>query len=121
MFFGTIDSSKFSFFVFFRKLKRLSEAFCLERVPLQFFATNWIFKKPRGSPPFTGLKTLRFLSLRYSADFKHSRLGNPVNFPLIYAKAISDMLTFHSNSCVRRCRRMPPVTAQELRPRLDKK
>ena len=30
-------------------------------------------KSPKG-PPFTGLKTLRFLSLRYSADFRRSRL-----------------------------------------------
>ena len=43
--------SKFSFFVSFRKF------FCLLRVP-----------------PFTILKTLRCLSLRYSGDFRRSRL-----------------------------------------------
>ena len=67
--------------------------------PLQFvehFATNWIIKKPKWTPFynfrlceiflndyfssqkcsfFQILKTLRCLSLRYSADFRRSRLG----------------------------------------------
>ena len=38
-----------------------------------YFATNCSSKKLKG-PPFTILKTLHFLSLRYSADFGHSRL-----------------------------------------------
>ena len=38
-----------------------------------YFSTDWIFKTPKRSP-FTILKTLRFLSLRYSADFRRSRL-----------------------------------------------
>ena len=32
------------------------------------------FSESRNRPPFTILKTLRFLSLRYSADFRRSRL-----------------------------------------------
>ena len=64
-----------------------------QRVPLQFFssfATNWSFKKPKG-PPFTISKTLRFLSLRYGADFgrfrlvsnrSHPRLEAAINFTL---------------------------------------
>ena len=32
------------------------------------------FSKSLKGPPFTILKTLRFLSLRYSADFRRSRL-----------------------------------------------
>ena len=34
------------------------------------------FSKSPKSPPFTILKTLRFLSLGYSADFRRSRLVN---------------------------------------------
>ena len=86
--------SPFQFFrtvrLFFRNL------FCVKRVPLQvfwYFAANWKFKKPKRSPfrifgwdffwmitfrPkhvfFQLLKTLRCLSLRYSADFSRSRL-----------------------------------------------
>ena len=56
--------SKFSFFVV---VSKGSPSF------FRYFATNCIFKKPKGSP-FTILKTLRFLSLRYSADFRRSRL-----------------------------------------------
>ena len=38
-----------------------------------YFATNWIFKKTKGSP-FYNFENLRFLSLGYRADCKRSRL-----------------------------------------------
>ena len=42
-------------------------------------ATNWIFKKPQRVPPFTISKSLSFLSLRYGADFRRSRLVSSYN------------------------------------------
>ena len=40
---------------------------------VRYFALNWIFKTPKGSP-LQFLQKLRFLSLRYSADFRRSSL-----------------------------------------------
>ena len=48
--------SKFSFSVF-----------------LLYFATNWIVKNPKGHP-FYNFKNFALLTLRYSADFRRSRL-----------------------------------------------
>ena len=67
---------RLQFFFVFKNFLKMSKFFCLQKVPLQFFwyfATDWIFKKPVGAP-FTVLKTLRFLSLRYNADFRRSSL-----------------------------------------------
>ena len=63
-------------FEFLSALWLLSKSFYShEKDPSFFknFATNWTFKKPKG-PPWIILKTLRFLSLKYSADFRRSRL-----------------------------------------------
>ena len=60
------------FLFFFRKFFDKTEG-----SPVQFFshfATNLSFKKVRRVPLFAIFKTLRFLSLRYSADFDRSRL-----------------------------------------------
>ena len=70
-FFGTMrlfQNSHFSFF--FSKIIDNSKG-----SPFNFliFCNKLDFQKPKGSP-FTILKTLRFLSLRYSAEFGHSRL-----------------------------------------------
>ena len=76
MYFGTMGLFKILIFrFFFRKLKKYFEFFLFLKGPLQFiwyFATNWIFKKSEGSR-FYRFKN-RFLSLRYSADFRCSRL-----------------------------------------------
>ena len=69
-FFGTMrrfQNSHFSFSKIF---------YSLQRVPLHFFdilQQTGLSKSPKG-PSFYNLKTLRFLSLRYSADFRRSRL-----------------------------------------------
>ena len=75
----TVQNSHFSFF--FRKLKKTlkkkSKFYCLRRVPPSIcliFCNKLDFQKARRVTPFTGLKPLRFLSLRYSADFRRSRL-----------------------------------------------
>ena len=54
-----------------------SKFFCRQRVPLQvflIFCSKLKFQKAQRVSPSTILKTLHFLSLRYSADFRRSRL-----------------------------------------------
>ena len=68
--------SKFSFFVLFQKIFSNFFEMSLKGPPFiffRYFAMNWIFRKSKSSF-FTILKTLRFLSLRYSADFRRSHL-----------------------------------------------
>ena len=62
-FFGTMRLLKILIFRFFENFKIFST-----------FSTNWIFKKAQRVPPSTILKTLRFLSLGYGAEFRRSRL-----------------------------------------------
>ena len=53
-----------------------SNFFCRQMVPFKFFdilKQTEVSKSTKG-PPFTILKTLRFLSLRYSADYRRPRL-----------------------------------------------
>ena len=69
----TVQNSHFSFF--FRKLKK-STFFCLQRVPFDILLFDilqqtGLSKSPKG-PRFYRFKN--FLSLRYSADFRRSRL-----------------------------------------------
>ena len=69
--FGTMRISKFSFFCFYRKFFNVSKV-----SPFEFFdilQQTGFSKSPKG-PSFTILKTLGFLSLRYCADFRRSRL-----------------------------------------------
>ena len=76
-FFGTMRLSKFSFFFSKISTKKFSNFFkCLQRPSFIFliFCNKLDFRKAEIVPPFTILKTLRFLSLRYSADFRRSRL-----------------------------------------------
>ena len=56
-----------NFFSFFKCLQRVSPSTFL------IFCNKLDLKSLKG-PPFTILKTLRLLSLRYSADFRRSRL-----------------------------------------------
>ena len=57
----------------FKNLNFLKSPKCL---PFNFFlfCNKLEFQKAQRVPPFTILKTSRFLYLRYSADFGHSRL-----------------------------------------------
>ena len=50
-------------------------------------------KSPKG-PPFTGLKTLRFLSLRYSTDFRRCRLVFSILFCLVHMTSYGPHLVF---------------------------
>ena len=77
-YFGTMRLFKIFNFRFFlqKKIKKNSIFFVSERSLFKFFdilQKTGFSKTPKG-PPFTGLKTLRFLSLRYSDDFRRSRL-----------------------------------------------
>ena len=75
----TVQNSNFSFF--FRKLKNSNlkknrKFLCPKGPPFNLFdilQQTGFSKIPKG-PPFTGLKTLRFLSLRYSSDLRRFRL-----------------------------------------------
>ena len=70
----TIRNSHFSFFSKVKKIRK----FLSQRVRPPFNLFDILqqtgFSKSSKGPPFTGLKTLRFLSLRYSADFRRSHL-----------------------------------------------
>ena len=72
-YFGT--TKIFGFFNFCSKFSK-----CLQRVLLHFFdiLQQSGFSKSRKGPPFHILKTLRFLSLRYSADVRLPVLFDPV-------------------------------------------
>ena len=70
----TVRNSHFSFF--FENKKNWKICLSPKGLPFNLFdilQQTGFSKSPKG-PPFTGLKTLRFLSLRYSADFRRSRL-----------------------------------------------
>ena len=67
----TVQNSHFRFF-----FSKINEFFVSKGSPFNLFdilQQTGFSKSPKG-PPFTGLKTLRFLSLRYSTDFRRSRL-----------------------------------------------
>ena len=67
----TVQNSHFSFF--FRKFRKKNRIFLVYKAsPFNFFDILQLtgFSKSSKSPPFTGLKFLRFLSLRRSADFR---------------------------------------------------
>ena len=70
----TVQNSHFSFL--FRKFQKKSNFFCLQKVPFNFLilCKKLDVQQARRVPPFTVLKTLRFLSLIYSADFRRARL-----------------------------------------------
>ena len=66
-----------SLWFFFGTVRLFFEIFFVAKgSPFKFFdiLQQTRFSKSRKGPPFTILKTLRFLSLRYSADFRRSRL-----------------------------------------------
>ena len=68
----TVKSSHFLFF--FEKLKKIEIFQCLRKPSfLKYFATNWIFKKPKESPLYN-FKIFALLSLGYGADLRRSRL-----------------------------------------------
>ena len=65
-------------FDFFRHCATFFEKFLMPQKSPPFesflyFATECMLINPKG-PPFYNFKNLRFLSLRYSADFRRSRL-----------------------------------------------
>ena len=66
------------FCFFLENFKNFTEIFqCLRRVAPSFFlifCNKLDFQKAQRVPPSTILKTLRFLSLGYGADFRRSRL-----------------------------------------------
>ena len=71
------DCSKFIFRFFFENFNFFEIFQCLQRVPPSIFfdiLQQTGFSKSTKGPQFTILKTLRCLSLRYSADFRRSRL-----------------------------------------------
>ena len=63
-------------FIFFHLLQKFSMSPKGSR--FHTLEQTGVSKSPTG-PPFTLLKTSRFLSLRYSADFGHSRLVFPLS------------------------------------------
>ena len=78
--FWHFDCSNSQFLFFFPKF-----FWCLQRFPSSFFPyfpISWSFKKPKGAP-FTISKTLRFLSLKNSAEIGRSQLVvfNPCSRP----------------------------------------
>ena len=77
--------SKFSFFVFFSKnfLKKIFRKFLSPKSPPFIFfdiLQQTGFSKFRKSPPLTNFKNCGFLSLRYSADFRRSRLVISISY-----------------------------------------
>ena len=75
-FFGTMRLLKILIFRFFWKIFKNFRNFPMSpkgRSIFLYFATNWLFKKPK-EPPSTILTTLRCLSLGYGAVFRRSRL-----------------------------------------------
>ena len=77
MYFGTMRLFEILIFRFFSKVKKIRK-FLSQRVRPPFNLFDILqqtgFSKSSKGPPSTGLKTLRFLSLRYSADFRRSLL-----------------------------------------------
>ena len=65
-------------FLFFLKILKFFRNFSMSPKGRSFifliFCNKLDFEKAQGVPPFTILKTLRFLSLGYGADFRRSRL-----------------------------------------------
>ena len=91
----------FKILIFFPKIstKKFSNFFkCLQRPSFIFliFCNKLDFRKAEIVPPFTILKTLRFLSLRYSADFRRSRL---VFYPHELTKIV--LKCFTKNYCTK--------------------
>ena len=70
--------AQFSFFVFLENFKNTFEIFqCIRKVAPSFFlifCNKLDFQKAQRVHTSTILKTLRFLSLGYGADFRRSRL-----------------------------------------------
>ena len=70
----------FSIFFCFQGVAPSKIEFFLSPFIFSIFCNKLDFQKVRRMPPFTFLKTLRFLSLRYSTDFRRSCLGFLTHF-----------------------------------------
>ena len=87
----TVKNSHFSFFF-------MENFQCLRRVAPSFFfdiLQQTGFSKTQRVPPSTILKTLRFLSLGYGADFRRSRLVNFSSFLLFSDKVTTETGIFN--------------------------
>ena len=72
---------KILIFHFFSEIEKKSKFFLSSKGPpfnLFDILNQTGFSKNPNDPPFTSLKTMRFLSLGYSADFRRSRLVKSV-------------------------------------------